>query len=156
MSPSKIQPNEAFDHSLALRGLQGPAHRWKTAEELPPCRSNPLVRCQDQYVRSAHHFQQLAKRGTAGTTYAAALYPQIAEALLLDQDKTKVDRMKIGVFGDLAWEEIAHDAGVAVAWWKSGRGCSTTRVNSRKKVGWVAVHIPNDLRKRALTWLERP
>lgn len=141
MSPSTSQPNEAFDHSLALRGLQGPAHRWKTAEELPPCRFDPLVQCQDQYVQSAHHFQQLAKRGTAGTAYAAALYPQIAEALLLDQEKTKVDRMKIGVLGDLAWEEIARDVGADVEVVKTWSALFYDAGGSREAIGWVADHI---------------
>jgi hypothetical protein len=141
MFPPTSQTNGAFDHSLAERGLHGPAYRWQTAEELPPCRFNPLVLRQDLQVRAAHHFMQLAKRGTAGATYAAAMYPEIAAALLLDQEKAKVDRLKIGVFGDLTWEEIASSTGVDVGLVKTWSSLFYDASDTRKAIGWVANRI---------------
>lgn len=141
MSAPTSQPSESFAHLFAQQGLLGPAHRWKTAEELPPYRYSPLVRSQDPDVQAAHHFQQLVKRGMAGTTYAAALYPEVAAAVVLDQEKAKVDCLKIGVFGDLSWEEIARHAGVDVAVAKTWSSLFYDAAGSRNAFGWVAVHI---------------
>ncbi len=136
---SKNPNNERF--LQGYHGLRGPAWRLELARDLPANRLHRLVRKADPDVRDVHHYRQLQMRGDPGRTRAKAIYPLIAAAYALSQDKEKSAAAMLLTVGGCRRDEIAVRLAIDEVVLQKWESLFFDVRESREAVGWIHIHV---------------
>jgi len=119
------------------RGREGPAWRYKTAEQIARQTGPAAAPWHDRALSEAAEYLRLVNQGGASRARASAAYPLIAAAEGLNADDAKTAPLKLMALGELPLREMHARSGVEIAVLDTWELLFFDVRNQRKAIYWL-------------------